>query len=313
MGIGDDAAVIRDSPARDWVVTTDLLIEDVHFSLDTTSFDDLGYKAAAANLSDIAAMGGSPAYLLMALAIPKTVSQSDISRLYQGLHRACRLHRVSLIGGDTSSSRDGLFLNITLIGEVARGRAILRSGAKPGDLLYISGTLGESLAGLMLLGKAGARGIRRGLAPADRDRLIGRHRRPTPRVALGQVLASQRLATAMIDISDGLSGDLAHLCEESRVGALLDRSALPLSPALRRFGALARSSAESLALRGGEDYELLFTVPPRHEEAVRRLGQRLRMPLTKVGLIMPARSGIKERDRHGNLKDLAVTSYRHFT
>lgn len=313
MGIGDDAAVVRGPSTRDWVVTTDLLAEDVHFSLDTTSFDDLGYKAAAANLSDIAAMGGSPTYLLVALAIPTTLSQSDLSRLYQGLHRACRPHHVALIGGDTSSSRAGLFLTITLIGEIARGRAVLRSGARPGDLLYVSGTLGESQAGLMLLGKALTRGIRRGLAPADRARLIGRHRRPTPRVALGEALASRRLATAMIDLSDGLSGDLAHLCEESRVGALLDRSALPLSPALRRFAALAGSSAESLALQGGEDYELLFTLSPRHEAAVQRLGRQLRVPVTNIGRMMPARFGMKERDRHGSLKDLAVTSYRHFT
>lgn len=313
MGIGDDAAVVRGSPTRDWLVTTDLLTEDVHFSLDTTSFDDLGYKAAAANLSDIAAMGGTPVCLLIALAIPRTVSQSDVSRLYRGIHRACRPHRVSLIGGDTSSSRAGLFLNITMIGEIARGAAILRSGADPGDLLYVSGTLGESLAGLMLLSKTTARGVRPGLGSADRTRLIRRHRRPTPRVALGLALASQRLATAMIDVSDGLSGDLAHICEESRVGALLDRTALPLSPPLRKFAMLAGASAESLALQGGEDYELLFTVPPRHEQAVRRIGRLLRVPVTRIGRIMPARFGMKVMDHEGRSVHLTVTSYRHFT
>ena len=313
VGIGDDAAVVHSSSTRDWLVTTDLLAEGVHFCLDTTSFDDLGYKAAAANLSDIAAMGGTPTYLLMALAIPKTLSQFDLSRLYQGLHRACRPHRVRLIGGDTSSSRAGLFLNIILIGECARDRAILRSGARPGDLLYVSGTLGESLAGLRLLGKTPARVHRIGLGNHDRARLIRRHRHPTPRVELGQSLASRRLATAMIDLSDGLSGDLAHICEESRVGVLLDRTALPLSPALRRFAALTGLSAESLALQGGEDYELLFTVPPQHEQAVQRVGRQLRVPLTKIGRIMPARFGTKERNRHGNVKNLGVTSYRHFT
>jgi thiamine-monophosphate kinase len=313
VGIGDDAAVVSGSPTQDWVVTTDLLVEEVHFCLDTISFEDLGYKAAAANLSDIAAMGGTPTCLLMAIAIPKTVSRSDVSRLYQGIHRACRPYGVSLIGGDTSFSRAGLFLNITLIGEIARGRAVLRSGARPGDLLYVSGSLGESLAGLMLLGKASARRVRPGLGSADQTRLIRKHRHPTPRMKLGQSLASRRLATAMIDLSDGLSGDLAHICEESRVGALLDRTALPLSPTLRRFAALTGVSAESLALQGGEDYELLFTVPPRHEQAVQRVGRRLRVPVTRIGRIMPAPYGMKERNRNGNLKNLAATSYRHFT
>lgn len=313
MGMGDDAAVVRGSSTRDWVVTTDLLAENVHFSLDTTSLDDLGYKAAVANLSDIAAMGGSPAYLLIALAIPTTLSLSDLSRLYRGLRQACRQFGVSLIGGDTSSSGAGLFLTITLIGEIARGRAVLRSGARPGDLLYVSGTLGESLAGLRLLEKTFTRGIRRGLAPVDRARLIARHRRPTPRVALGQALASRRLATAMIDLSDGLSGDLVHICAESRVGALLDRAALPLSPSLQCFSALTGIPAESLALQGGEDYELLFTLSPRHEAAVQSLGRQLRVPVTRIGHMMPARFGMKLRDRHGSLKDLAVTGYRHFT
>ncbi|MGE3153771.1 MAG: thiamine-phosphate kinase [Nitrospiraceae bacterium] len=312
VGVGDDAAVVRGS-SQDWLVTTDLLVEDVHFSLDTISFDDLGYKAAAANLSDIAAMGGTPTSLVVALAIPKTVSQADLSRLYRGIHRACRPYKVSLIGGDTSASRGGLFLSITLFGEVARDRAILRSGAKPGDLLYVSGRLGESRAGLMLLENAQAPRIRSGLRRADRARLIGRHRHPTPRVTLGQALSSQRLATAMIDLSDGLTGDLAHLCEESRVGALLDCSALPLSPALRRFAMLAGSSADLLALQGGEDYELLFTLSPRHETAVVRLGQRLNVAVTRIGLMMPARFGMKQQDGHGNLKDLVITSYRHFT
>jgi thiamine-monophosphate kinase len=130
---------------------------------------------------------------------------------------------------------------------------------------------------------------------------------------LGQSLASRRLATAMIDLSDGLSGDLAHICEESRVGALLDRTALPLSPTLRRFAALTGVSAESLALQGGEDYELLFTVPPRHEQAVQRVGRHLRVLVTRIGRIMPAPYGMKERNRNGNLKNLAATSYRHFT
>ncbi|MEX5213215.1 MAG: thiamine-phosphate kinase [Nitrospiraceae bacterium] len=312
VGVGDDAAVVRGSP-QDWLVTTDLLVEGVHFSLGTISFDDLGYKAAVANLSDIAAMGGTPTSLVVALAIPNTISQADLSRLYRGIHRACRPHKVNLIGGDTSSSRGGLFVSVTLIGEVARGRAILRSGARPGDLLYVSGRLGESRAGLMLLDQAQAPRIRPGLGRADRARLIGRHRRPTARVTLGQALASQRLATAMIDLSDGLSGDLAHLCEESRVGALLDCSTLPFSPALRRFAMLVGSSADLLALQGGEDYELLFTLSPRHEAAVVRLGRRLNVALTRIGLMMPARFGMKQRDGHGNLKDLVITSFRHFT
>ncbi len=312
-GIGDDAAVVS-APARGrWVFTTDLLAEGVHFSLETTSLEDLGHKAGAANLSDIAAMGATPQYLLVDLAVPPTLDTPALLGFYRGLSKLCRRYGVAVIGGDMSGSRDGLFIAITAIGTTAGAPAVLRQGAKPGDCLFVSGTIGDSLAGLQLMEKHRRLGRDGGALPtAARRTLQARHRRPTPRVELGAALGSRRLATAMIDLSDGLSGDLPHLCERSRVGAIVDARRLPLSAALRRFAQTTRQSPIELALQGGEDYELLFTVSPKHRPAVRRLAHRLRIPLTEIGWITEVRSGRRLLLSAGEIRPLPVTGYRHF-
>ena len=309
-GIGDDAAVLTPPRGRQMVMTTDLLIEGVHFDQRTASYEEIGYKAAIANLSDIAAMGARPEYALVSLACPSTITASDVRCLYQGMMDACRPSRVALIGGDTSASPRGLFLSLTLTGSVPSGRALLRSGAQAGDQLYVTGTLGDALAGLHLLSRH--RRIAARLPSSARRFLIDRHRRPTAHPNLGQILSGHRLATAAIDLSDGLSGDLRHLCEQSRVGIELDAAALPVSLALRAYARASRTDPVALALQGGEDYELLFTVPPSKERALTQATRRAGLQLTRIGAIRPRAFGLRLRDLSGRLRPLPATSYEHF-
>jgi thiamine-monophosphate kinase len=308
-GIGDDAALIRPSKGQDLMVTTDLLAEGVHFRASTATLADLGYKAAVANLSDIAAMGGMPDYMLVTMAIPTGFRTSMITNLYRGLMAAGRPHGVRLIGGDTSASADGLFLSLTMIGHVRSGRALTRSGARPGDGIFVTGTLGDSLAGLRLLEDSppAAR-----LSRAFRAFLIGRHRRPSARIKTGRALSSHGLASSAIDISDGLSGDLAHICEQSAVGAEIDLRNLPFSPACRAFAAASRLDAADLALEGGEDYELLFTVPPSARARIDRLVRNAECRCTCIGIIRPPSFGLRMRNSEGRLRRLPLTSYQHF-
>ncbi len=252
-GIGDDAAVIAPPAGRQLVLTTDLLAEGVHFDLRTASYEDIGYKAAIANLSDVAAMGAAPEHVLVALAIPNSYKSSQILRLYRGLMAACRPYRISLIGGDTSASSNGLFLSLTVTGSVPSGSALRRSGARVGDLIYVTGTLGNSLAGLQLLTTQKQKATAR-LALSARRYLIKRHRRPIAHCHFGQLLSKHRLAGAAIDLSDGLSGDIRHICAQSLVGAEIRATALPLSPALVAYGKTSRIDPTALALQGGEDY-----------------------------------------------------------
>ena len=299
------------------VLTTDLLTEGVHFDLRTATMADIGFRAAAANLSDIAAMGGTPQHLLVALAIPRTGTRRHLHQLYRGMMTACRPHHVGLIGGDTSASNGGWFLSVTLIGMVPPRKALFRSGARIGDLLYVTGTIGDALAGLRILNEPLPPTKRfpwtAALSTWHRQFLIGRHLRPTARVAEGQWLSIHHFATSAIDISDGLSGDLRHICEESHVGADLDLRALPLSPACRAYAASRKLDPVDLALTGGEDYELLFTVSPRQRPRLERTALKRGFSLTCIGKIHPLRFGIQAVSPHGRRHRLANTSYEHFT
>ncbi len=313
VGIGDDAAVVRHTGRGDWVFTTDLLAEGIHFALDTTSFADLGFKAGAANLSDLAAMGSRPRYLLVNLALPATLDRRHVLALYRGLSEVSRPYGVAVIGGDTSASVSGLFLAITAIGRTTGKPAIRRKGARVGDLLFVSGTIGDSLAGLRLLQQPPpSPPPPTGLSRAEHRHLLARHRRPTPRIELGLALARRGLASAMLDLSDGLSADLPHLCEQSGVGAVVDAARLPLSRALQAFSRTTGQSPIDLALQGGEDYELLFTTRPAHRQAVAAVSRHLGLVLTEVGRILPKRAGRRLRQLDGTETPMPMTGYRHF-
>jgi thiamine-monophosphate kinase len=268
-----------------------------------------------ANLSDIAAMGAVPRYLLISLAVPKTVKRSHIYELYRGLMKACSPYDVALIGGDTSASKAGLFLSITLLGTTSGRRALFRHGAKVGDDIYVSGTLGDSMAGLKLLMSStptyplGQR--KTGFSRSHWQFLIRRHSYPTARIAEGRWLNERRLASAAIDLSDGLSGDLRHLCEESRVGAEVELDRIPISPACQAYARTIGVSPIRFALAGGEDYELLFTASPRDRGTIER-GTRTRgYRMTRIGTIRPQQFGI-QMTIDGRTEPMPVTSYEHF-
>ncbi len=288
IGIGDDAAALSLSPSATLLASTDLLIEGVHFDLATTGPAALGWKAAAVNLSDIAAMGGTPRFCLVGLGIPSRVTVEQIAQFYRGLRGLLGRYRTVLAGGDTCRSDRAFLISVTLLGEARRRLILTRGGARPGDRVFVTGTLGDSGAGLELL-RSGECGVRNGKAERKKTtawcrKLIGRHLRPEPRVEWGRKLADSGCVSAMIDVSDGLSSDLAHICEESGVGAEVHADQVPLSRALRTVQGMRRPVLD-YALSGGEDYELLFTVP---ESRVRRL-RGLRLPVTEIGRITAGR------------------------
>ena len=310
-GIGDDAAIIEPLQNEHLLVSTDLLIEGIHFDLKLTSFHNVGYRATLANLSDMAAMGGIPRYVLTSVAIPPHYSLKDIRAMYRGLLSCCRQFNLQLIGGDTSASLMGMFLGITILGTVEKSRGLPRCGARIGDQIFTTGTLGDSWAGLKLLQPTGTK-----TKPRPEKRisqfLINRHLRPTPRIDIGRWLSTHRLATAAIDLSDGLSGDLAHLCRESGVGAMIDATKIPISPQCRSFAQNRNLDPISIALEGGEDYELLFTVPEGHQNEMQRIEDHHGVRITFIGTIQPRKSGMRIKLANGSIRKIIVSSYDHF-
>jgi thiamine-monophosphate kinase len=276
LGVGDDAALVRATPGRELVVTTDMLIEGRHFVSDAEP-RALGHKALAVNLSDLAAMGAKPLWATLALALPR-VKEEWLAAFAEGLFALADAHGVELIGGDTTRG-PVLTLGITAIGEVPESAALLRSGARAGDDVWVSGELGGAALAL----------VHPEIAVAA-ERL----HRPQPRVALGVGLRG--LAHAAIDVSDGLVGDLGHILERSGAGAVIDYERIPRPEALRSLGdALLERDC---VLSGGDDYELLFTAPPERRAALQALGAQLAAPLARIGRIEPG-MGLKILDACG--------------
>jgi thiamine-monophosphate kinase len=310
-GIGDDAAILQFIQNEHLLVSTDLMIEGIHFNLKVASFQEIGYRAIIANLSDMAAMGGTPRYVLTSVAVPTSYSLSDVRSMYDGLLSCCHEYGLQLIGGDTSASKKGMFLGITILGTVETSKALLRSGAKIGDKIYTTGTLGDSWAGLNLLTNR-KKQPQPLLGRRISQFLINRHLRPTPRVVVGRSLSHHHLATAAIDLSDGLSGDLAHLCRESGVGAMLDETQIPISPQCRSFACNRGLDPISIALEGGEDYELLFTVPLRYQTNLEDLQKDFEVQITPIGTVKPRKFGMRLKLANGSYRPIVPTSYDHF-
>ena len=252
VGIGDDCAVLETAPGAHLIATTDLLIEDVHFRRRYATLTDVGWKALAVNISDIASKGARSRWALVALACPAATSSGDIDAFYEGMLRLAREHGVAVVGGDTSSSPAGWFVNVSLLGETTR--AILRSTAQPGDVVAVTGTLGRSAAGLALLERDATPA---GIDADTRAEMTAAHLRPRPRVVEGRWLGAADGVTAMMDVSDGVATDLRRLCAESGVGATVTVDALPIAAGTRRVASAVDQDVLAWATGGGEDYELL--------------------------------------------------------
>ena len=299
-GIGDDCAVIPQRSGRDTLVSTDMLVEGTHFLRDRVSPFQLGWKSAAVNLSDIAAMGGQPTATFLSVALPADLAAGWIEEFLRGYEAVSARFGAALLGGDTTASPDRICINVAVLGECPAGAARLRSAAQPGDLVCVTGTLGDSAAGL--------KAVLEGVEPdADIRTLTDRHYLPMPRVAEGLRLAATPGVHAMMDISDGIGSDLEHILKASGVGAVIDVPALPLSPALQRVCARLGWDAAALATGGGEDYELLFTCTPEAEKA-------LEVPHTVIGAVTerifrvkPGMTDIEWRGAAG-----PVAGYDHF-
>ena len=252
LGVGDDAAVFKGSRGFEQILTCDWFLEGTHFLRDKHPPDAVGWKCLARALSDVAAMGGIPRCFLLSLALPASHTGQWLGEFLEGLRRAAKRFGCVLAGGDTTRRAD-ILINVTVVGEVRARESVQRSGARPADVLFVSGRLGEAELGLELIRKSKRRAN-------SRDHVLRKHFYPEPRLALGRWLAENRLASAMMDLSDGLSTDLPRLCAASSVGALLTASKIP-AVRMRKHGRRAGAPALDLALHGGDDYELLFTVP----------------------------------------------------
>ena len=294
-GIGDDCAVLRPLAGYDSLVTTDFSLEGIHFRRDWHPPEAVGHRCLARGLSDIAAMGGDPVAVFLSLALPRDLPQSWVRRFLRSLITLAKKHRATLAGGDIAESPDGILADIVVLGTVPKGNATLRSGAKPGDRIYVSGELGGSAAAVRTLRAQ----PRKKLNP----RHYMRHFYPQPRIELGRILREKNLASAMIDTSDGLSTDLAHLCQESGVGAEVDGSRIPLAS----VGKPAREVDLNLALHGGEDYELLFTARGNKPVPNRIAG----VTITQIGGITPSQ-GIFLMNSKGVGHALYPRGWQHF-
>jgi thiamine-monophosphate kinase len=294
-GIGDDCAVLRFRPGHEALVTTDFTLEGIHFRRDWHAPESVGHRCLARGLSDIAAMGGKPVAAFLSLALPPDLPQAWVERFLRGLLRLAEKFGVTLAGGDTAESQKGIVADIVVLGTVPKGKAVLRSGARPGDRIYVSGELGGSAAAVQQMRKK----RKPKLNPAE----YPRHFFPEPRVELGRVLREKGLASAMIDTSDGLSTDLAHICQESGVGAEVEADIIPRAS----VGKPAHDVDLELALHGGEDYELLFTAPRSRRVPSRIAG----VPITQIGYISRNRK-VFLLNRRGVGSELEPRGWEHF-
>ncbi len=323
-GVGDDCAVLNYGSDRDVLVTTDLLMEGVHFDLTYMPLKHLGYKAAQVNFSDVYAMGGTPRQITVSLALGRRFTIEDMDELYAGLRLACDAHGVDIVGGDTTSSRTGLAISITCIGDVEKGQAILRSGARPTDLVCVSGDLGAAYMGLQLLERENQvyyqqlEEARKKDANATidfqpdfagREYLLERQMRPEARRDIVERLRQAGIRpTAMMDVSDGLSSELLHICHESGVGCRVYEERIPLDYQTAVMAEELNMNVTTCALNGGEDYELLFTVPIADHEKIEQMeGVRL------IGHITEASLGSVLITRDGQEFPLKAQGWQAFT
>ncbi len=309
-GIGDDAAVI-DNKGFLTVVSTDALVEGIHFDVAYTPLKHLGYKAVVVNLSDIYAMNAIPKQITVSIALSNRYSVEALEELYQGIHLACKIYNVDLVGGDTTSSPKGLYISVTAIGQGEKDKLTYRDGAKVGDAICVTGSLGAAYLGLQLL----EREKQVFLANPDmqpeleeHNYLIERQLKPEARKDMIALFAKNQLVpTAMIDISDGLASELFHLCKQSNVGAFVEESGVPIHPDAQMQAINFNMDPITCALSGGEDYELLFTIDSKDIEKVKYLPD-----VYIMGDIVEQKDGVKLHTKGGNIHPIKAQGWNHF-
>ncbi len=310
LSVGDDAAVI-DQFGRQLVVSSDMLIEGVHFDLMYTPLKHLGYKAVAVNLSDICAMFATPTHITVNIGISNRFSVEALSEFYDGVYAACAKYNVDLVGGDTSTSLKGFIISITAIGEVVPGKFVTRSGAQENDLICVSGDLGGAYLGLQLLEREKKIYMEhQGVQPdlQNQGYLLGKILKPEPRVDIVEWLQDNNITpTAMIDISDGLSSELLHICNKSEVGCILYEAKIPVSEEAKLLGMQFNIPTVTCALSGGEDYELLFTIKQEDYEKVARNSN-----ITVIGYITPIEQGANMLTPSGKIHKLIAQGWNAF-
>ena len=302
LGLLDDVALIDGPDATQWAVSCDTIVAGVHFLADDPP-DLIARKLVRVNLSDLAAMGAVPKFILMTCAFPKGTDMAWLDCYAAGLKDDCQEFSVVLIGGDTVSTPGPLTLSLTALGELPAGSALLRSSARSGQQIWVSGTIGDGAFGLLAAKGQG------GLDPRHHDALLDRYRLPRPRTTLGPALRS--LASAAMDVSDGLVADLGHICDCSDLGAEIEAARVPLSDAASAAIAQGWGQGMITALTGGDDYEILFTAAPNLSEQIVQLGQRLNLRLTPIGRII-AGKGVRVIDTQGQDLALERAGYNHF-
>ena len=301
LGVGDDAAVLRFTGPV--VATCDAQIEGVHFTWDLCGPDDVGWRAIAVNLSDIAAVGGTPRFVLVSLVLPPDTEIATVEGIYTGIAAASSAHAVVVAGGNVSRTPGPLAIDVTALGDA--GRVVARTGARPGDGVWITGTVGKSTAGRYLAQHPDVR-------VPGRDALLAAFRRPTPRVRAGRLFGETPAVSAMIDTGDGTASDLVHLVTASGVGVRVDEERLPIPDGLAEAARAARADPVGWMLGGGEDYELLFTATGEFDPEAPGLAGTLGVPLTRIGEILPASDGRWIEGRGGHRRPLAAPGWDHF-
>lgn len=309
-GVGDDAAVIDNGPLCT-VVSTDMLVEGIHFDLAYTPLKHLGFKAVVVNLSDIYAMNAIPKQITVSLAISNRYSVEALEELYAGIKAACEAYQVDLVGGDTTSSPKGMVISITAIGQCEKDLLVYRNGARPGDLICITGELGGAYLGLQLLEREKQIWQENPEVQPDFDNqkyAVSRQLKPEARRDMIEAFRQSGLKpTSMIDISDGLASEIFHLCKQSKVGALIEESGVPVNPEAQLLALKFKLDPITCALNGGEDYELLFTIRPEDVDKVKYLPD-----IYIAGEILEEKEGIKLQTTGGNLHDIKAQGWVHF-
>jgi thiamine-monophosphate kinase len=308
MGIGDDAAVVSPLPGHDLLLAMDTMVEEIHFLPETMEDADVGYKALAANVSDIAAMGGAPLHALISVSVPPAWGPERMSSLYDGFYACAERYGIAVIGGDTTVSRKHLVVAVTLTGTVEAGRAIRRSGAGADEIVFVTGPVGLSAGGLHgMLPSGGTRGV-----PHPPERLVKAHRRPVPSVKAGLLLAERGWATSLNDISDGLASEAWEIAEASRVGLVLNEAALPLSGELAAYSSDCGINPLEWMLYGGEDYVLLGTAKREDVSAIKERFRSEGLPFFVIGETEAGDPGVVLNSPDAKRRPLAKRGYNHF-